>query len=70
MLPYKEPSLSPEELTAYMARYNLDDVTLAKNLGITERLVRRYLDGEKPVPEPTARLARLLRGEATIAEFL
>lgn len=62
--------MSPDELTAYMARYGLDDVTLAKNLGISDRLIRRYREGEKPIPEPTVRLMRLLRGEATIAEFL
>lgn len=70
MLPRKERVLSPEAFAAILKNHNLDSTTVAHRLGITERLVRRYLDGEKPVPEPTARLLRILTGEAAPDDYI
>lgn len=69
MLPLKGAPVSAAELIALMQRHGLEQEVVAQMIGTSTRLVRRYIDDEKPIPEPTARLLRILVGEASIQEY-
>ena len=51
--------MTPAELRALMAAWP-SVPTFARDLGIGRTTIYRYLDGSRDIPEPTARLIRLL----------
>lgn len=52
--------MTPEQFRDLEARLGLNDQTMARLLGVTDRTVRRYTSGSAPIPEPVSRLLRLM----------
>jgi predicted transcriptional regulator len=52
--------MTPKQFNAALERLVLTQVGAAKLLGLTDRTVRNYAAGDTPIPEPTAKLLRLL----------
>lgn len=50
--------MTPRQLRAALKRLGLNQVALARAVGVTPRAVRFWLAGTYPVPEPVVRLVR------------
>lgn len=62
--------MTARQFTLALEKLDLSQVGAAKLLGISDRVVRRYVADHAKVPEPTAKLLRLaLSGKITIADI-
>lgn len=52
--------MSPEELDEAMGMLGLNAQRLALRVGVTDRTVRRWLDGTRNIPAPVEKLVTLM----------
>lgn len=52
--------MTPEQFNIALEELELTQVGAAKVLGFSPRTARSYAAGDTPIPEPTAKLLRLL----------
>ena len=52
--------MTPKQFNAAIKQLELTQVGAAKLLGFSPRTARSYAAGDTPIPEPTAKLLRLL----------
>ncbi len=50
--------LTPQQFRATLKRLGLNQVAAAKQLGVDPRTVRRWLAGDRKIPEPVVILLR------------
>ena len=52
--------MTPTQYKATISRLDLTQVGAARFLGVDERTSRRWIAGERPIPEPVSRFLRFL----------
>jgi len=52
-----------------MARHDKTPLDVARIVGISDHTVRRYVTGEKAIPEPVRRLLLIVLGEVKAEDF-
>lgn len=63
--------MTPAELRAILARLGLSQVRAAHCLGISDRAIRMWLDGDRVIPQPIARILRMAdRGQIALADLI
>jgi DNA-binding transcriptional regulator YiaG len=53
--------MTPAELNRLLDRLGISQVDAARIIGITDRTMRNYVSGDTNIPEPTAKLLRLVQ---------
>lgn len=60
--------MTPADFRSCLSRLGLSQTGASRVLGVADRTIRSWLTGERAVPEPVAKLVRLMASGAVTAE--